>query len=193
MPFEEKNVCLEYISERTFSAKNQIVLLKRTDGDEWHFLALPSILDEYGAKRPLKSQSRLMEDVSSKSHGDFYCYGCLHSFCTQSTLKNHVELCKYNDFCKIELPEEDKNIKQYARGVKSLKINSVICSDFEWILLPYSTCDKEIVKTKKLNKQVPCGYSIKFVTNNNNQSKQTYYRGDATVSTFSKEIRNIKY
>ena len=70
-------------------------------------------------------------------------------------------------------------------------MNRVIYADFESILLPHSTCDKENVKTKKINKQVPCGYSINVVVNHNNQSKQTYYRGDATVSTFCKKIRNI--
>ena len=55
------------------------------------FLALSSVLDDDGAKRPTKSLSRLMEGISSKSHGDYYCYGCLHSFCTQSTLKKHIE------------------------------------------------------------------------------------------------------
>ena len=50
-------------------------------------------------------------------------------------------------------------------------MNSVIYADFESILLPCSTCDKENVKTIKLNKQVPCGYSINVVTNHNNQSK----------------------
>ena len=92
-------------------------------------------------------------------------------FLRRINVKKHVELCKYNDFCKIELPEEGKNIKQYAPGAKSLKTNSVIYAGFESILLPYSTCDKENVKTKKLNKQVPCGYSINVITNHNNQSK----------------------
>ena len=132
-----------------------------------------------------------MEGISSKSHGDFSCDGCLHSFCTQSTLKNHIELCKYNKFCKIELPKEGENIKQYAPGAKSLRMNSVIYADFESILLPYSTCDKENVTTKKLNKQVPCGYSINIVTNHNKDSKQTYYRGNATVATFCNEICDI--
>ena len=191
VPFNEVNICPEYISKRNFNTKNQVILLKITDeSDKWHFLALPSILDEDGVKRPTKSLSRLMEGIASKSHGDFYCYGCLHSFCTQSTLKNHVELCKYNDFCKIELPKEGKNIKQYAPGAKSLKMNSVIYADFESILLPYSTCDKENVITKNLNKQVPCGYSIN-VNNDNNESEQTYYRGESTVATFCKEIRDI--
>ena len=169
-------------------------MLKITDeSDKWHFLALPSILDDDGAKRPTKSLSRLMEGISSKSHGDYYCYGCLHSFCTQSSLKKHIELCKHNDFCKIKLPEEGKNIKQYVPGAKLLKMNSVIYADFESILLPYSTCDKEIVTTKKLNKQVPCGYSINVINNHNNSSKQTYYRGESTVSTFCKEIRATRF
>ena len=192
MPFNEVNICPEYISKRNFNTKNQVALLKITDDKgKWHFLALPSILDEDGVKRPTKSLSRLMEGIASKSHGDFYCYACLHSFCTQSTSKNHVELCQYNDFCKIELPKESKNIKQYVLGAKSLKMNSVIYADFESILLPYSTCDKENVITKNLNKQVPCGYSINVVTNHNNESRRTYYRGESTVATFCKEIRDI--
>ena len=187
VPFDEVNILPEYISKRNFSTKNQVTLLKITDNSgKWNFLALPSILDEDGVKRPTKSLSRLMEGIASKSHGDFYCCGCFRSFCAESTLKNHVELCKYNDFCKTELPKEDKNIKQYTPGAKPLKMNSVIYADFESILLPYSTCDEEDVITKSLNKQVPCGYSINVITNHNNQSKQTYYRGDATVSTFCK-------
>ena len=123
-------------------------MLKITDeSDKWHFLALPSILDDDGTKRPTKSLSRLMEGISLKSHGDYYCYGCLHSSCTQPSLKKHIELCKYNDFCKIKLSEEGKNIKQHVPGAKSLKMNSVIYADFESILLPYRTCDKEIVTT----------------------------------------------
>ena len=154
VPFDEVNILPEYISNRNFSTKNQVTLLKMTDDrDKWHFLALPSILDEDGVKRPTKSLSRLMEGIASKSHGDFYCYGCFHSFCAESTLKKHVELCKYNDFCKIELSEEDKNIKQHEPGAKSLIMNSVISAHFESILSPYSTCHQEKVKTKKLNQQ----------------------------------------
>ena len=116
VPFNEVNICPEYISKHNFSAKNQVTLLKITDDSgKWHFLALPSILDKDSVKRRTKSLSRLMEGIASKSHSDFYYYGCFHSFCAESTLKKHVELCKYNDFCKIELPEGDKNIKQYEQ------------------------------------------------------------------------------
>ena len=131
VPFEEKNICPEYISNRDFDKKDQIILLKISDGKgKWHFLALPSILDEDGVKRPNKSLYRLMEGISSKSYGDFYCLGCFSSFRTKTTLENHVNLCKNNEFVKIELPTEGNNFKRYKPGDKSLKMNTVICASF---------------------------------------------------------------
>ena len=70
-------------------------------------------------------------------------------------------------------------------------MNSVIYADFESILMPCSTCDKENITTKKINKQVPCGYSLNVVTNHNKKSKQTYHRGTSTVETFCNEVREI--
>ena len=167
-------------------------MLKISDGKgKWHFLALPSNLDEDGVKRPYKSLSRLMEGISSKSHDNFYCLGCFNSFRTETTLKNHVDLCKNNKFTKIELPEECSNFKRYKPGAKSLKMNTVIYADFKSILVPYSTRDKEHETCKKVNKQVPCGYSINVVNSHNMSSKQSYYRGDNAVSAFCKEIRNL--
>ena len=56
MTFEDENVCPEYISNRNFDQIDQVILLKISDGKgKWHFLALPSILDEDGVKRPYKS------------------------------------------------------------------------------------------------------------------------------------------
>ena len=58
VPFDEVNILPEYISKRNFSTKNQVTLLKITDNSgKWNFLALPSILDEDGVKRPTKSLS----------------------------------------------------------------------------------------------------------------------------------------
>ena len=56
-------------------------------------------------------------------------------------------------------------------------------------MLPYSGCDKENVATKKLNKHTPCGYSINIGSNLSNEIKQTYFRGESTVSRFCKELR----
>ena len=65
--------------------------------------------------------------------------------------------------------------------------------DFESILVPYSTCDKEYETCKKVNKQVPCGYTTNVVNSHDRSSKQSYYRGDDAVSEFCKEIRKLAY
>ena len=104
VPFDGVNICPEYKSKHNFDKKHRVVLLKiGDDTGKWHFLALPSNLDEDGIRRPKKSISRLLEGISSKSHDDFYCYGCLHSFRTETASKNHVDLCRNNEFAKIEL------------------------------------------------------------------------------------------
>ena len=73
---------------------------------KWHFLALPSVLDEDCVKRPYKSLSRLMEGISSNSHENYYCLGCFHPFRRKTTLKNHEDLRRNNKFAKTDLPEE---------------------------------------------------------------------------------------
>ena len=59
--------------------------------------------------------------------------------------------------------------------------------DFESILVPYSTCDKEHETCKKVNKQVPCGYSINVVNSHNMLSKQSYYRATMQLVHFAKK------
>ena len=86
-----------------------------------------------------------------------------------------------------------KKFKKYKPGVKSLKMNTVIYADFESILLPYNTCEKQNETNKSINKHVACGYSINAVDNHKKTCKQTYYCGDNAVSTFCKEIRAIAY
>ena len=147
VPLNEVNVCPEYISKRNFDSKHQVVLI--TIGDEqerWHFLSLPSNLDTDGFRRPKKAISRLLEDISSKSHGDFYCYGCFHSFRSETTLKNHIDVCKDKKFSKIELPNEENKFKKYIAGGKSLKMNTAVYADFESILVPCDSYDKKLIR-----------------------------------------------
>ena len=132
-----------------------------------------------------------MSGISSKSHNNFYCYGCFHSFRTESTLKKHVQLCENNKFFEVLLPKQGKNFKYYKPGSKSLKINHVIYADFETLLIPYNTCDNKHPITKDLNKHEVCGYSINILSNHTKQTIQTYYRGKDALIKFCKEIREI--
>ena len=122
LPFNQKKKCSEYISNRNYTVEKQITLLKITDDKEkQHFLALPNIPTEDGYLRPTKSFSKLMESIASKNHNDFYCYGCFHSFRTQSVLLKHIEVHKNNKFCQTELPKKGKNLKYYKPASKALK------------------------------------------------------------------------
>ena len=65
-------------------------------------------------------------------------------------------------------------------------MNSAIYADFESILLPCSSCDKEIVTTKKLNKKVPCGYLINVINNHNNSQSKHIIEMKAQLVLFVK-------
>ena len=141
VPCNTEEIRPEYISKYNFDRKNQVTLLKITDGKgTWHFLSLKSEPTENSYMKPLKSFLRLMRNKSSKSHKNYYCYECFHSFRCQSTLEKHTLLCKDHDYCKTKLLEKSKNIKKHKYGTKALRMNDVIYLDLESLLLKYDSC-----------------------------------------------------
>ena len=102
VPFNEKNILPEYVSKHNFTRKVQISLLKITDGEnKWHFLALKSnTVDNSHYMNSQKSFSRLMKGISSNTHENHYCFGCFHSFRTQSALENILIYVKTIVFAK---------------------------------------------------------------------------------------------
>ena len=132
-----------------------------------------------------------MNGISSKNHGDFYYYGFFHSFRTESALNKHIELCKDNKFCQIDLPKKGKNLKYHKPGSKSLKMDYTIYADFETLLIPYQACDNKDTVTKELDKHEVCGYSINVINNHTKETKQTYYRGEDSLIKLCKEVREI--
>ena len=189
IPHERKTVCGEYVSQHNHTAKKQITLLKITDNNgKWHFLVLPSIPTNDGYLRPIKIFPQLMSGLSSKNYCNFYCYGCFHSFRTESALNKHVELCKDKKFWRIDLPKKGKNFQYHKPGSKSLQMNYMIYSDLESFLIPYQSCDYENAITVELNKHEVPGYSINVVSNHTKKSEQTFFRGKFSVSRFCKEV-----
>ena len=68
VPFNQKMVRQEYISKHNFTRNKQVVLLKITDNEKWHFTALKSIRQEDNTYKPTDSFSRLMRNIASTSH-----------------------------------------------------------------------------------------------------------------------------
>ena len=182
----------EYISKYSFDRKNQVTLLKITNNNgTWHFLALKSEPTEDGYMKPTKSFSRLMRNKSSKSHENYYCYGCFHSFRCQSTLEKHTLLCKEHDCCKIKLPEKGKNIRKHKYGTKALKMNDMIYLDLECLLFKYDSCSNGTNQshTKDDAYHEARGYSTTILRNHSKETTTSYHRGKDCLSKLCKELR----
>ena len=80
-----------------------------TNGKKWHYLAV-------------KNLSRLLRRIISNLNGDVYYLTCFHAYSTENRLKRHESVCKYHDYCHVEVPNEDNKILKYNHGEKSLKV-----------------------------------------------------------------------
>ena len=185
VPNEENiDVRPEYISKFNFTSKKQVVLLKISHSEKWQFPASKSEQEESSdCMKATKSFSRLMRDISSNSHENYYCYGCFHSFRCKSTLEKHTQLYKNHDFCKIKLPEEDKKIKEHKYGSKALRMNYVIYIDLECLLVNQDTCLNNPNKshTTNVSDQILSAYSITTLRNHNKSTTVSYYRGEDCI------------
>ena len=180
------DVLPEYISKYNFTRKKQIALLKISNGERWHFLALKSEQEENSdCMRPTKSFSKLRRDISSSVHESHYCFRCFHSFRCNSTLENYTRLCEDHKHCKIDLPDKKKNIKGHKYGSKSLRMNEIIYVDLECLLFKYDTClnDRNKSHTVNIAEHIPSGYSITVLRNHSKSTKVTYYREKDCINT----------
>ena len=131
------------------------------NGKKWHYLAL-------------KSLSALLRRTTSKHVGDFYCLNFFHSYSTEKkNLKKHYKVCKNNDYCYVEMPNEDNKILKYSHGKKSMKSPFIIYADLECLpeklnlyhdnpdlkCLLEKICSEKSSTTKE-NKHMPSGYSL---------------------------------
>ena len=130
-----------HASQANLNRENQVILLMITDGKKWHYLAV-------------KSLPALFRGITSNNNGDFYCLNCFCSYRTESKLKKHKKVSKNDDYCYVEIPEEDNRILKHNHGEKSMKVPITIYADLESLLEKMSTCYNNPVKssTTKINK-----------------------------------------
>ena len=108
-------------SKYNLERENQVVLLMISDSKKWHYLAV-------------KSLSALFRQIISKHAGDFYCLNCFQSYTTENKLKKHKKVCENDDYCYLEMPEEDNKILKYNHREKSMRAPFVIYADLESLL-----------------------------------------------------------
>ena len=120
MPHNTEEIRHAYESKYKLNRENQVILLMITDGKKWHYLAI-------------KSLSALIKGITAKHDGDFYCLNCFHSYTTENKLKKHKDLGENRDYCYVEMPREDNEMK-YNHGEKSMKIPFVVSANLESFL-----------------------------------------------------------
>ena len=144
---------------------NTFLIIILQERNKWHILALQSEQEENSdCMKPTKSFSKLMRDISSNSPENYYCFGCFHSFRCNLTLEKHTRLCKDHDLCEINLPKNNKNIKEHKYGLKSLKMNDTIYVDLECLLVKQNTCSNDPNKshTRNIAQHIHSGYSNNY-------------------------------
>ena len=118
VPHNTEKICHGYKSKYSLTRKNQVILLMITDGEKWHYLAV-------------KKLSALLRVITSNHNRDFYCLNCFRAYTTENKLESHEKLCESQDYCCIEMPNEDNKIIQYNNGEKSMRAPFIIYADLE--------------------------------------------------------------
>ena len=109
LPYSTKKIRPAYISKYNHKQDNQVILLRITNNDKnWHYLTVKSI-------------PKLLNGITSKHNGEFYCLNCFYSYRRKNKLIRHEKICKNHDFCDVKMPNENKKILKYNPGEKSLK------------------------------------------------------------------------
>ena len=76
LPHNTKKICHAFKSKYNSTRKNQVILLRITDGEKWHYLAVTKL-------------SALLNEITSNHNGDFYCLNCFHTYRTKNKLESH--------------------------------------------------------------------------------------------------------
>ena len=102
-------------SKYNLTRDNQKILLMISNGENWHYLVVKSLLG-------------LFTGVTSNHKED--CLNCFHSYRTKNQLDAHKEVCENHEYCHIEMPNKDNNKIKYNQGEKS--INYHLLSTLIW-------------------------------------------------------------
>ena len=149
----------------------------------------------------IKNFSKLVRaQVTKHEHKAYFCKRCLNHFSTPEKLNEHIEVCKENSACKIEVPKRGEKIT-FKNHKKSMRVPFVIYADFAAITekIDSATPNPEKSFTEKYQKHTPSGFCYYVKKDSEeNYAEPVVYRGEDCVDTFCttieeevKEIANI--
>ncbi|GFR06857.1 PR domain zinc finger protein 4 [Trichonephila clavata] len=134
----------------------------------------------------IRNFSRLIGDLSKHKRAHI-CYRCLHRFCREDLLQEHLNYCKNVSPQKIKMPSPDRNILQFQKIEFQHKVPFIIYADFESIIIPYHSVQpkNQSAYTEKIARHEPCGYAYVVIDANGKMLKPiTVYRGPDAATHF---------
>ena len=141
----------------------------------------------------MKNLSGLLRGITSNHNGDFYYLNCFHSFSTKNRLKKHERVCNDQDYCQVEMLNEDNKTLGYKQGEKSLKVLFFISFGTGVLLPKMPSCQNNPEKsyTEKKAKHTPSGYSwFTRCLFDVSENKICYYRGRDCMKKLCEDFRD---
>ena len=154
---------------------------------------MKSVRRTNGYNLPARSLFRLFRGITSNYNEDFYCLGCLHSFCTDNVLDKHERLCDSHDYCHVEMSTEDNTILKYNHREKSLKAQFIIFFDVECLLKKEQSCQNNAEKsyTERKAKHEPSPWAMFTKCSFDEiENKFDYKRRIDCIKKWCKQIRD---
>jgi len=171
-----------------------VYLSKTREGDPINLL----ILNENGRCHYtwIKSMSRLLfVRGQQKTCQKYYCYFCMHGFCSEENLKLHVEDCRKFGMNPIKLPDPDNEEEcwvKFKSVQKCLPVPFIIYADFESYTTKIEgpTKSKEKSYTHSYELHEPSGFAYLVVSSDPNRKfSPVLYRGPDVVKEFISRLQ----
>ena len=134
----------------------------------------------------------LLTGITSKHHGDFYCFNFLHSFRAENKLQSYEKICNNKDFCGIVVPSEKDDILEFKQYIKSEKMTYIIYADIESLIRKIDGCanNPENSSTTKIGEHIHCRYSMPAISGFHHiEDKHTLYCRKYCIKKFCTSLR----
>ena len=148
-----------------------------TNCKKWH----------YGA---VKKLSALLSGVTSKYDGDIYCLNCFHSYSTKNKLGKYEKVCNDNDYCYLEMPEEDNRILNKTMEKSQWKLHLLFMQTYSVYLK--KCIHVKIILKHLIQKKSAHTFSLFIVYTFSFDSKKNMldcYRGKECMKRFCKHLK----
>ena len=175
VPHNTRKIQVAYKSKQNLTCNKKVILLKLTDGENWHYLTV-------------KNLPGLLRGITSTHKEDCYCLNIFGSYRTRNRLEAHKKICENHDYCNVEMTTKDNNTIKYKQEEKSINLPFVVYADLECLLEKMNNPKES--STTEINKHVPSGYSLfTHCSFDKTKNKLDYYRGKDCMKKFCKNLR----